>query len=97
MQVGDTFQLTALFTPATTTDKTLKWESSNPTIVSVDSKGLLTAHALERLPFLRSTSDGSNLTASCPIWVNPTPADNIRIIFDGSTALKVGDVVPTWR
>ena len=93
MQVGDTFQLTALITPATTTDKTLKWESSNPSVVSVDNKGLLTAHALGEATVLATTSDGSNLTASCPIWVNPTPVDNIRIIFDGPTTLKVGDVV----
>ena len=93
MQVGDTFQLTALITPATTTDKTLKWESSNPSVVSVDNKGLLTAHALGEATVSATTSDGSNLTASCPIWVNPTPVDNIRIIFDGPTTLKVGDVV----
>lgn len=93
MQVGDTFQLTALFTPATTTDKSLKWESSDPSVVSVDNQGLLTAHALGETTVSATTSDGSDLTATCPIRVNPTPVDNIRIIYDGPTALKVGDVV----
>lgn len=93
MQVGETFQLTALITPATTTDKTLKWESTNPSIVSVDSNGLLTAHALGEATVNATTADGSNLTASCPIWVNPTPVKEINIVYDGPTTIKVGDVI----
>lgn len=93
MQAGDTFQLTALFTPATTTDKTLKWVSSNPSIVSVDHNGILTAHALGEVTVSASTTDGSNLTASCRVLVNPTPVEKISIVYDGPTTIKVGDVI----
>ena len=93
LNVSGTIQLTALFTPATTTDKTLKWESSNPSIVSVDNNGLLTAHALGEATVSATTSDGSNLTASCLIKVNPTTVEQISIVYDGPTTIKVGDVI----
>ena len=93
MQVGETFQLTALFTPATTTEKTLRWESTNPSIVSVDNNGLLTAHALGEVTVTATTTDGSNLTASCPIKVNPATVEQISIVYDGPTTIKVGDVI----
>lgn len=40
---GETIQLSAEILPANTTDKTLRWESSDPEVASVSSTGLLEA------------------------------------------------------
>ena len=43
MYVGDTLQLTAQFTPATTTYRTVTWFSENEDIATVDDQGVVTA------------------------------------------------------
>ena len=43
LYVNDTFQLQATVSPSDATDKTVKWSSSDATVVKVDQNGLITA------------------------------------------------------
>ncbi len=43
--VGDTFRLTATLTPADTYERNIRWKSSDTTIATVDSSGVVTAKA----------------------------------------------------
>ncbi|MDE6130040.1 MAG: Ig-like domain-containing protein, partial [Muribaculaceae bacterium] len=93
MHVGEQYQLEAIISPSTTTDKTLRWTSSNPDIVSVDSNGKVTANALGKAMIEAATTDGSELTASCQVHVNPLAVEQVVINYDGPTVLKAGDKV----
>ena len=69
LTVGETEQLTATVSPSNATNKTVSWNSSNPAVVSVGSKGLITANAAGTATITVTTEDG-NKTAQCVITVN---------------------------
>ena len=71
MYVGETAQLLAEIAPENASDKTLAWTSASPTVASVDNNGLVTGIAGGTTYVTVSTTDGSNLTASCEIEVIP--------------------------
>lgn len=93
MHVGEEFLLEAQILPETTTNKTLKWTSSNPDIVSIDDNGKAIAKALGEAIIEASTTDGSNLTATCQISVHLIAVEQVVINYEGPTTLKVGDKV----
>jgi len=57
-QVGESVQLTANILPVNSTNKRLKWESSNPEIVSVDDNGVITRHSAGAVKITAYTADG---------------------------------------
>jgi len=76
MNTGSTANLSATVLPSNTSNPTVKWSSSNVSIASVDSTGLVTALAQGTANITATTSDGSNLTASCSVGiVNPLVYD----------------------
>lgn len=93
LKVSGTIQLSASFTPETTTDKTITWISSNKAIATVNSEGLVTAQALGECEITATTADGSNKSASCHITVGATPAESISIEPKGPFTLRIGEIV----
>lgn len=70
MEAESTKQLTATILPTNTTmDKALTWSSSQPDVVSVDGKGLLTAHKEGSATISVTTINGK--TAECTVNVQP--------------------------
>ena len=67
LEAGQTAQLTATVTPSTATDQTLTWSSSDPTVATVSATGLVTVIAEGTCTITATTTDGSNLSASCQI------------------------------
>ncbi|MBE6883587.1 MAG: hypothetical protein E7487_03165 [Ruminococcaceae bacterium] len=65
---GDTLQMTVSSVPADAPLPPLVWTSSDPTIATVDSSGLITAHKAGTVTITVSSADGS-LSASCTIVV----------------------------
>ena len=59
---GQKLRLLANVLPATTTDKSVSWSSSNTGIATVDSYGVVTAVAPGKVNITVKTRDGSNLT-----------------------------------
>lgn len=84
MKAGETFQLTATVLPDNATNKTLAWTSSNPSVATVDDEGLVTAVASGSATVTASTTDGSNLSATCAVSVY-VPASAISLNTDNLT------------
>ena len=69
LTVGQNITLSATITPDNTTDKTVTWSSSAPTIASVDTNGKVTALAVGTATITATTSNG--ITATCTVTVVP--------------------------
>lgn len=62
-------KLTATVTPNETTNKNVKWTSSNNKIATVDENGYVTAKGKGTVRITATTTDGSNLSATCTVTV----------------------------
>lgn len=88
MEAGETYQLTATVQPEDATDKSVKWSSDAPEIVTVDENGLLYAHVVGNLSITATNSAGQ--TDVILVNVNPTLAKSIQL--NRTTAsIKVSD------
>ena len=62
-------KLTATVTPDETTNKNVKWTSNNKKIATVDENGYVTAKGKGIARITATTTDGSNLSATCTVTV----------------------------
>lgn len=67
-KLGLTDQLTATILPSDASNKSVTWLSSNPSVATVSSTGLVTAVAYGTAVITATTQDGGK-TASCPVVV----------------------------
>jgi uncharacterized protein YjdB/glycosidase len=90
LYAGNTQQLTATISPANATNKNVTWTSSNTTIATVNSSGLVTAVSAGTAMITATTQDG-NKTASATITVNPNT--NFTVYYykpsNWGTAIKI--------
>ena len=76
MSTGSSVNLLATIAPANTSNPTVKWSSSNLSIATVDSTGVVTAIAQGSANITATTADGSNLSTSCSVSItNPLVYD----------------------
>jgi len=68
MQIAETAQLTATVSPATATNRTVNWSSSNASVATVSSTGLVTAVA-EGTTVISAATAGGGFTATCNVTV----------------------------
>ena len=68
MAVGETMTLTATVTPSGATDKTVSWSSSNTSVATVSSTGVVTAKSVGNANITATTSDGGK-KATCSVTV----------------------------
>lgn len=88
MYVGDSARLSYVVLPKDATDPSVTWTSSNPSIVTVDNSGRVTAKSAGSAVVFVKTMDGS-YTAFCTITVRQVPTG---IKFDVSQLeLRTGD------
>ena len=69
MNVGNTSTLQAEVTPSNATNKKVKWSSNNPSVVSVDQNGKITALSEGEATITVTTEDGGK-TDECKITVS---------------------------
>ena len=79
LEVAETTMLTATVLPETATNKSVTWTSSNEAVATVDANGVVTAIALGEAVITATTTDGSDLSASCQVTVVPTLAVSIEV------------------
>ena len=86
--VGQSLSLSATILPSTTSNKNITWQSNNNNCASVSSEGIVYANATGTATITATTSDETNLAASCVIIVtNPV----ISVTLDKTSAeLMVG-------
>ena len=72
MDALDTFRLTASASPDNAYDKRILWSSSDPTIVSVDENGLVTALKKGKATITAAAMDGSGVKSTCEVTISNT-------------------------
>ena len=70
VEAGSTVQLTETILPSNATDKSVTWSSSNTSVATVNSSGLVTGVSAGNATITVTTVDGSK-TATCAITVTP--------------------------
>lgn len=73
--VTQTLTLTATVSPANATNKEVSWTSSDETVATVNSDGVVTALTVGSTTITATTADGF-FTAECNVTVNPVPVYN---------------------
>ena len=61
LEIGDTYQLTAIITPSTATNQNVTWSSSAPNVATVSATGLVTAIAGGEAVITARTEDGEHM------------------------------------
>ena len=83
------FQLTATILPKHTTNKEVAWSSSKKVIATVDDTGLVFVKSGGEVVITATTTDGSNLSASCYINVYSSDIDGVE--DDDLIVATIGD------
>ena len=86
---NETLPLTATILPEDVTNPTLSWTSSNKAVATVDANGVITAVSVGDAIITASTTDGSELSASCHVSVkiSGTCGENLTWILDEATGV----------
>lgn len=99
--IGYTQQLTVTVLPSNATTKTVNWSSSNSSIASVNSSGLVTGVATGTATITVTTVDG-NKTATCAFTVTPVAVTGVSLspttgslIVGGGTIQLTATVSPS--
>ena len=69
--VGDTMRIIASVSPANATDRLLTWESTDPSIASVNASGLVTAKAPGFGVFITAYTHDGHFQSSAVVNVDP--------------------------
>ena len=69
MDIGHQQQLTATVLPVNATNRKVSWKSKDSRVVTVDEEGLVSAIGLGQTEVIATTTDGTNLSASCIVTV----------------------------
>lgn len=86
-------QLTATVLPSNTTNKSVIWSTSNSNVATVDENGLVTAIAVGTARITATTTDGSNLSASCEVTVKEDLSNYDNYLSLNDTEAFQGDTI----
>lgn len=70
LKIGNSEKLIITYTPSDASNKSVIWKSSNTSVATVDSDGVVTAKGVGNVVISASTLDASNKTVKCNITVN---------------------------
>lgn len=81
LKAGKVYTLKASVSPSKASNKALVWKSSNNSIASVNSKGVVSAKKAGTVTITATAKDGSKKKASCKVTVKKTskPASDKRV------------------
>ena len=97
-------QLTATILPEHTTNKEVAWSSSDKWVASVDNYGLVTMYSAGEVIITATTTDGTNLSATCSInvysGIDGVNGHNVIVVTIGDNIVlknaKLGSVVNVY-
>lgn len=84
---GTTFQLSATVSPANSTDKVITWTSSDNSVATVTTAGLITGLKTGTTTIKATTSNGKN--ATCAVTVTPIVKTPTNLVASNITATSV--------
>lgn len=85
LSAGSTYTMQTEILPQTAENRTLEWESSDPSVVTVSADGVLTALREGMADIKGKTTDGSGLTVSCHVFVTAGNGTIESPAADGTT------------
>lgn len=90
LDIGATAKLTATVKPVNANDKTVTWESDNPSVATIDQNGKITA---VKDGTATITAKAGGRTVTCPVVVKPDPEAPTK-----ATLMKLYDTLggPGW-
>ncbi|OEK08819.1 hypothetical protein A8C32_00655 [Flavivirga aquatica] len=88
IEAGKTFTLVRSITPNNASDKTVSWDSSNPSIATVNSNGIITAVAKGEVTITGTTQDG-DFTSSAVVTVTAAPVVETGCPFEEKNGLLI--------
>lgn len=100
LEVGGSIQLTAEVMPEDAYDKSVVWNSSDPTVATVTQEGLVEAVALGSTIVSVTTNDG-NFTALCKVSVGFIPVTGVSLdtdritMYPGDTKQCTAEIIPS--
>ena len=97
-------QLTATILPEHTTNKEVAWSSSDKWVASVDNTGLVTMYSAGEVIITATTTDGTNLSATCHInvysGIDGVEGDDVIVATVGDNIVvknaKLGSIVNVY-
>ena len=97
-------QLTATILPEHTTNKEVAWSSSDKWVASVDNTGLVTIYSAGEVIITATTTDGTNLSATCHInvysGIDGVNGDDVIVATVGDNIVvknaKLGSIVNVY-
>lgn len=97
-EIGQTAQLTAKILPENTTDKSVTWQSSDTSVVTVDKNGVVTAVGEGWTYVGVKTANGLSNSAIVEVTLPKTDEDYLnRIVYDEEMSRQVFDLVNQQR
>lgn len=90
LTVGQTYTFTTTVKPSNATDKSVTWSSSNSSVATVSSSGVVTAKATGKATITVKTNDGG-ITATCSVTVNASTVVTGVSLNKTSMLMSVGD------
>ena len=83
---NDKFQMEATVIPDDADNKTITWSTTEPTIATITTSGLVTCVGTGECAIVATASDGSGVSSRCSLLVNavvyPTEYDKIAVVDD---------------
>ena len=74
------FQLVATILPSNATNKSVTWTSSNESVATVSSNGLVTAYGEGNTTITCKANDGSGVSATCTVTVASDPVADVYFV-----------------
>lgn len=97
LQLGSGVTLVATLSPENAVDKTVTWESSNPSVATVDEGGRVTTVGVGEAVI---SARAGKVHATCKLRVNPVPVSSVAldrtelVLEEGESATLVATVGP---
>lgn len=91
MIAGDTYIIGATVLPGNASVKTLKWESTNPAVATVDADGEVTAVAGGKCRIYAYSTDGNNVSAYCTVYVTNVTNATALALNSSEIKIKIGE------
>lgn len=85
---NETIQLTASVLPENASNKTLVWNSTNPSVADIDNNGLLILLQKGSANITAASTDGSKIKAHCAVFVSDMSSID-SVISDKNESVKI--------
>lgn len=92
LTLPETAQLIATIIPSDASNPSLNWTSSKSSVATVDNNGLITSVGVGTTTIKATTTDGSNLSASCQVTVVKQYVTSITL-NESNIVMHIGDTV----